>query len=222
MTEHIFPNDVLRALVGNLEKKVAPYQSERDRLLMFAGAALNWLGDFLTDESVLWSREDALPLDDLTLTGTGPEWNAVIIDQCGRSPARFRALLREDPKVRALFSEAIFTDEPILARYDEEKLKVLDGMHRVIAAIRDRRFTIRAYVATPTGQPKPHCEAHVVYDLLRAYQRGLNRDRGALVTALRFLRGSYANVDELLRIRFGSKWIPDNGIQEIIAEALKD
>lgn len=132
-----------------------------------------------------------------------------------------RELFEKEPEAKNIFNDAIFDEVPILVRVDEEKYKVLDGMKRVIAAIRDGKTAIQAYVAEQNGIPKPKCEPHVVYDLLRAYQRGVNHDRTELISALVFLRKSYTNVDELLRNRFAKNWLPDDEMQEIIREALK-
>ena len=216
-----FPDKTyLENLLRNLRAR-AESRAEDELLLMYSGALLNWVGDFLTDEGVVWEKRE-LVLDDLYLTGTGPEWNKIIIDRCERSPEKLRELFTKEPETAEVFKEATSDPAPILVRVDEGILKVLDGMERVIAAIRDGKTTIEAYVGTLSGKPTPHCEPHVVYDLLRAYQRGANRDREGLITALKFLRGAYTNVDGLLRDRFSKSWLPDDEIQEIIREALKN
>lgn len=191
------------------------------RLLMASGAELNWVADFITDASYFWTKEE-LTLDDLWLTGTGPDWNKVVIDECERSPVKFRQRLKNDPALIPLFKDAVFSDDPILLRYEEEKYKVLEGMNRVIAMLRDGKETVTAFVARPSGTPRPMCEPHVVYDLIRAYDRKLTTDRVGLIAALRLLRSCYANVDGLLRDRFTGGWMPNQEIREIVAEALKD
>ncbi|MBI2984230.1 MAG: ParB N-terminal domain-containing protein [Candidatus Kerfeldbacteria bacterium] len=219
-----FPDpEYLGRLARHLKDKIEQHQQGQplEQLLMSCSAAMNWIADFLTDPNVRWTKQE-LRVDDLWLTGTNPTWNAIIIDRCKRSPAELRAILRSDPQTAALFAEAEFDELPILVRVDDGKYKVLDGMHRVIAAIRDGRESVTAFVARLDGQPRPQCEPHVVYDLLRAYHRGINRDRQALVVALRFLRHAYANVDRLLRERFSKAWVPDDEMQAIIAEALQE
>lgn len=217
-----FPDrSFLAQLNDHLRKKIAPYQTPTDELIMLAGAALNWLGDDFSNPNMQWTME-TLSVDSLWLTGTGPAWNAIIIDRCERSPEKLRQLLFSDPVVAAMFGMVTFDDQPILVRHEDGKFKMLDGMHRAIAAIRDGHRTIHAWVGRPTGQLRPSCEPHVVYDFLRAYQRKLNTNRAALITALRFLRKAYTNVDPLLRERFGKEWLPDDDMQRIIAEVLAD
>lgn len=215
-----FPDrEFLEKLIRHLDGKTGANQQPLQRLLMLSGAAMNWIADYITDENAQWSKE-TVALEALYLTGTNPSWNAIIIERCERSPRKLRELFETEPQTRALFAEAKFENPPILARYEEGRYKVLDGMHRVIAALRDGHKTIEAFVARLEGKPRPHCEPHVVYDLLKAYHRKLTTDREGLLAALRFLRGSYANVDGLLRERFNKSWVPDDEIQEIIKEAL--
>jgi len=57
--------------------------------------------------------------------------------------------------------------------------------------------------------------------VLRAYQRGLNKNRRELISALRFLRKSYKNVDDLLKERFNENWIANKKIQSIIKEVFR-
>lgn len=217
-----FPDEeYLRDLVARLREKSEHYQNPLDQLTTVSGASLNWIADFLTDRNIQWTKEE-LTLESLYLTGTGPEWNAIIIDRAERSPAKLRQLIQNDPSIAEVFANEPWSEREILVRADGEKLKVLDGMHRVVAAIRDGRATVKAYVARQEGVPRPQCEPHVVYDFLRAYERGSNRDREAVVNALRFLRKAYANVDGLLRERFSPKWLLDKELQGIVRDALAD
>lgn len=192
-----------------------------EKLVTYCGANLNWVADYISDENIRWSKK-TLSLDKLWLTGTGLEWNKIIIDKCERSPQKLRDLFHNDPSIVGLFSGAIFDNIPILVRFEENKYKVFDGMHRTIAAIRDGRKNIQAFVAAPKGKPKPKCEPHVVYDFLRSYQRKINTDRNGLITALRFLRHSYANVEDLLKNRFNKSYVHDDEIQKIIKEAFEN
>lgn len=74
-----FPDQkYLENLLQNLKAKTEKSLTEGDLLLMYSGAMLNWIGDFITDESVAWIKKELL-LDDLFLTGTGPTWNEIII-----------------------------------------------------------------------------------------------------------------------------------------------
>lgn len=215
-----FPDEKFLAILTKRQKERTEFfQSTEENLLTHAGANLNWIADYVLDLSVCWTKEN-LNIDDLYLTGTCPEWNAVIIEQCQRSSVKFRELLLQNEKITSMFKEAKFDDLPILVRYEKEKHKVLDGMHRVIGAIRDGHSEIIAFVGRLQGNPQPLCEPHVVYDLLRAYDRGINKNKADLIAALRFLKGSYSNVEMLLRKRFGKSWIPSDEIQGIIEEVL--
>lgn len=217
-----FPDQqYLGRLLKRMQKKAMKAQSPLTQLSAATGTLLNWVGYYLTDPAMQWRKED-LAVDALWLTGTWPGWNAVILDRCERSPFRLRELIRQEPEVAQLFADAPADKEAILVRFEDGKYKVLDGMDRAVAAIRDGAVAISAFIATPTGPPKTQCEPHVAYDLIAAYQRGLNRDREGLVAALRFLIAAYANISELLRTRFISSWLPDNDIQKIIREVLAE
>lgn len=214
-----FPDkNFLRNLANNLQNITESYQNPEEKLLMYTGAAMNWIGDFITDKNIKWKKA-VIEIDKLTLTGTNPKWNRVIIDACGRSPEKFRDFLKI-PKNRRIFSAARFNKAPILIRIENNQHKVLDGMKRVIAAILKDKKTINAFVAKSTWRPRPKCEPHIIYDFLRAYQRGINKNRKDLISALKFLRKSYSNVDDLLKNRFNKNWLPDPKIQKVIKEAL--
>lgn len=215
-----FPDqEYLKRLTAHLRDRVDEERPDHELLLMYCGALLNWVSDYVGDESVTWSKQ-TLRLDDLWLTGTNAEWNAIIIERCERSAEKFRALLDADALVKAMFQKAHGRNEPILVRYDDDKRKVLYGMPDTVVAIRDGQSTIEAFVAKTAGKPKTVCEQHIVYDLIRAYQRGLSKDRTGLVAALRFLNESYSNVGETLRVRFQKALLPEDEVQQIIAEVL--
>ncbi len=217
-----FPDaNYLNNLVERFKEWFAVSQKPLDQLITYSGVAMNSIGDYISDENVSW-KEEALPVDDLWLTGTNPEWNAIVMKRCEQSPQKLRALFEAKPAVAHLFDRAQYDDRPILVRYEDDKYKVLDGMHRTIAAIRDGKTELKAFVATLAGVPQPKCEAHVIYDLLRPYARKINTNREQLIGALRFLRHSYVNVDNLLKNRFSKEWLPDDEIQKIIQEALID
>ncbi len=190
-------------------------------LLATSGMLLNWVGDWLSDARVAWEFRK-LPIDDLVLTGTNPEWNAIVIDQAERDPKKLR-LLFQDPAIRAKFDAATFRSDPILIRAEQrdegEKLLLLDGMNRTIAAIRDGITEVDAWIGRRKGASQAQVEAHVVYDLLRAHEQGRG-SREDLVAALKFLRASFGNVDELLRERFGDQWLGDEKMKQIVREAL--
>ena len=217
MPKSEFPDEYLRGLEENHRQKVEESLNAAERLLMYSGARLNWIGEYINDESIHWQLEK-IPVDSLTLTGTGPQWNAVIIEQAEGSPAKLRELLK-NPGIAEIFKNSKYVDIPILVRKDEEKLKVLDGMNRTIAAIRDGIPEINAYIGTGIGESASIVEPHVVYDFIRAYQkRGGNAED--LKGGLRFLIDSYENVRGILKTRLGPEWIKDDKIQQIIKEVL--
>lgn len=216
-----FPNSkFIKEFAQGVQNKVLPQLSPLEKILVFSGVSMNWQADFLLDETVKW-RKRKIKIDELYLTGTNPKWNKIIIDQCQRSPQKFREYLKQNPASRAIFKKAEFVSYPILVRDEGGKMKVFDGMKRVIASLRDGRQEIEAWVAKPSKKPKPEVEPHVIYDFIRSYQRGINKDRKGLLAALRFSRQSYSNVGQLLKERFNAKWLPDKEIQKIIREALK-
>jgi hypothetical protein len=217
MPKSEFPNEYLVALEQNHRKKVEASSDPAERLLMYSGARLNWVGEYINDESIHWKLE-TVPVDSLTLTGTGPEWNAITLDRAEGNPAKLRELLKT-PEIRQMFESSQYVDIPILVRREEDKLKILDGMNRTIAAVRDNIPEIRAYIGTRDGNPTPIVEPHIVYDFIRAYeQRGGNEED--LKGGLRFLLNAYSNVRELLETRFDPKWVRDEKMQQIIKEVL--
>ncbi|MFA6198307.1 MAG: hypothetical protein WC734_04110 [Patescibacteria group bacterium] len=213
--------EYLTDMVKHMRHKFERHNGALEQLLVYTGALLNWVGDFMTDPNVSWTKED-VEVEKLYLTGMGPDENAFIIDQAKRSPRQLQVILHNNHEAQALFAKHTFDPLPILVRLDEDKIKVIDGMHRVIGAIKEDQITITAYFARQTGIPQPHCEPHVIYDLLRAYERGINKDTAGLITALRFLRQSYFNVEQLLRERFNEGWINNPETREIIRQVLND
>lgn len=221
--ETTFPDPAyLNELIEEERRKFEMDATPLEKLVVYSGTTMNWISDFILDPGISWRKEE-LPIDELYLTGTTPEWNKIIIEDAARNPQLLRNLLASKSEVRALFGSASWNEKPILFRKDENRNKVFDGMNRVIAGILDGRTQISAYIGeliAPIYQPV--CEPHVVYDLLRSYFRTINTDRNGLLAALRFLRKSYANVDTLLKHRFNFSGIPDEEIQRIIQEALQD
>lgn len=211
----------LQKLVDRLKGWFAGSQEPLDQLITFSSVAMNNIGDYISDESISW-RKQTLAIDDLWLTGTNPEWNTIILDQCEHLPKKLRVLFETNPTTVKVFERAHHDEMPILVKLEDEKYKVFDGMHRTIAAIREGENKIEAFVAIQEGRPLPKCEAHIIYDLIRPYKRKINTNREQLIAALRFLRHSYSNVDYLLKNRFNSGWIPDDEVQQIIQESLVD
>lgn len=218
MSKKDFPSKYLEGLAENHQKKVLErFKDPADRLLMYSGALLNWVGEFINDESINWKLEK-IPLKDIILTGTGPEWNEITYVKAERSPIKLRKLMKKK-SIREMFKEAKYVDIPILIREVDGELKVLDGMKRVIAASRDGIDEIRAYVGREKGKSKPIVEPHVIYDFIRAFQlkRGSERDFQA---SIRFLVNAYSNTRKLLDERFSYEWIGDKHTVKLIKEAI--
>lgn len=203
--------EVLQKMTGRLQDRFEKRWTEGLKLLAYTGGLLNWIGDYITDENINWSKQ-FIGIDNLRLTGTTPEFNEIIIHKCQRDPKKLRQIINANEKVRDLFGDLDYDpDDPILLRYENKIYHVLDGMYEVVAAIRDGYEELEVYIATPTsGRPRPYCEPHLIYDLLRPYQRGYNQDTAGLIAALRYVKNSYCNAEELIRKRFSDQWIVDN------------
>lgn len=210
----------IRTLVGILRKKVEDQSSDLELLRMYSSASMNWVADYILDPSVRWEKR-WLNVDDLWLTAVGPKWNRFLIDQAKRSPKRLRTILETDARARKIFAAARFSPAPILVRHEDGQYKVLDGMNRVIAAIRSGRPRLETFVASPGRRPKASLEPHVVYDFIRALHRNPRLNRRDFLAAMRFLRAGYRNVDELLKERFSKDWIPIPRLQKVIRTATK-
>lgn len=216
----------LEALADHEEKKIENTLSVRQRLLVNAGIQMNWMGDFLANPAIKYKEQD-IPLQNIRFTGTNPAWNRVLLDQCDRSIAAFQQLVQEDENIRHQFEqEASYGTEPILLiGPDEEGFYLpLDGMHRLVGAALQQRTSMKAFVTSHAEHHLPICEAHVVYDLIRAYQRNARDEQGGtqLYHALCLLIRTYANVPTLLRERFGRDHVAHEDIQEIIERVLAD
>jgi hypothetical protein len=220
MSAKDFSEKYLRGLVNNHRKKVDErLERSADRLLMYSGALLNWVGEMINDNGLKW-RLETVPLEKIIMTGTCPKWNKITLEKAERNPLKLRKLFKEDKSLKDIFKNSKFADIPILIRETEEKeYKVLDGMNRVIAAARDGKDNIKAYIGRRVGKSKAKIEPHVVYDIIRGFQLrgGSKKDFKA---AIRLLLDAYSNTEELLRKRFNKSWVADKKIQELISEVL--
>lgn len=220
-TKYNFPDpEYLKGLVDALKNKVESNQSVEEQLVLYSSAALTWISDIVSDPNTKWRFEE-VRLEDLYLTGTNPEWNTVIIDDCNRNVSVLKERIDSNKAVAALFKDVLYSDIPILLHEKEGGvLAVFDGMHRVVAAIRDGKSHIKAYIAKTSDPITGECEPHVVYDLIKAYQRS-NRslaEKQQLVGALTLLSNAYLNVQVLIKERFNKDWIKDDEIQEILSQ----
>lgn len=213
----------LKELADHEKEKVEAELSDRERTIMYAGARLNWVGDYIGNPAMLWEEKD-LELEELEFTGN----NEFLINVCERSPKIFQEMITNDPKLKEKYTQdASFGDEAILVRtsdHDFVKYKILDGLHRVVGACLSGRKTIRAMVPQNEKNVKPVCEAHTVYDLIRGFIRNRHNEIGReeLFFALKLLINTYSNVEDLLKNRFNEEWVKDKATQEIISKVLEE
>ena len=215
-----FPDDhYLEKLIEKGSKRLQAH-TKPEQLLAFSGVFLDSTAQLVFLKNATWVLKTLPITDEIILTATNPALNALVITQCERKPSRLREVLQRDQKARELVQGITMNNLPILVMQREEGVRVFDGMHRLIAAIRDGAETIGAYVGTLQGEIQPECEAHLIYDLIKPYQWGLHRDREGLVTALRLIKKSYVNAEELMRVRFAPPYLDDPEIMDILKEAL--
>lgn len=216
----------LQELANHEEKKAQQTMSAREKILLYAGFQLNWMGDLLSNPKIKY-KQITVPLEEILFTGTNPEWNKILIDKCEKSVTKFQKLLEENPEMKEKFSqEASFGDESILIikQEGEKKYKVFDGMHRFVGAAIKHRKTISAYTPESSINELPICEAHTIYDLIRGYQRNAQDEQGKkeLYHALKLLSRTYKNVVKLLETRFDESHLPDEEVQKIIKKIINN
>lgn len=216
----------LDGLVEYERAKTLKQLDTRAELLLHAGRGLNWLGDYFGTDQIHWELRE-LPVEVIRFTGTTPAWNAILKEQCQGLPSKLRFLIAQQPELAEQLKAqtAHVDDTPIAVRRgtEPETWKVLDGMHRFVRAVIENRDAINAWVPTNEELVLPMCEPHVIYDLIRGMQRHAHDEAGAadLAVALRLLRRTYANADELLRTRFDRTHVDDDLAQQAIATALE-
>lgn len=221
MPKSEFEKYIKRLAEHEIEKsKLGP----REKILVYAGVHLNWIGDYLANPKIKY-RKLVLPTKKILFSGTSPDWNKILIDKCGRRVENFQKLIARDPKMKSKFAkEAVYDNTPILVRGRDEKgyYRVVDGMHRFVAAVMQKKKSISAYAPVKKNY-LPYCEAHVIYDLIRGYARHTKDRKGEkeLYYALKLLARTYGNVAELLKNRFGKKYLSDKNVQKIIQKVLK-
>lgn len=201
---------------------------DRIKILVMSGVALNWLGDYLANPKIKWI-EKQIAIGKIKFTGTGPEFNKILIDRCGRSPEKFKDLITQDSKIKKIFQNyATKSSIPILVRPDEENkgyYKVLDGMHRFIGAIFAGKNKVAVWLPENDQKALPECEYHVIYDLIRGYQRNARDKEGKkeLYHALKLLSRTYSNVKKVLQERFHQGWVRDaEDVHKVIEKVLKE
>ncbi len=219
--------EYIRDLADHSEEKNNNYlSSPRNKILVHAGIALNWLGDYFANPGIIWKKR-TLPVSKVQFTGTSPEWNEVLIEECKRSPEEFLKLLKKTPGLKKKFQVKLKRNEQlILVRASENRgyYKVLDGMHRFVGFVMSGSKNVGVYLPVNEDRVLPVCEPHVVYDLMRGFERHANDEAGKqqLYSSLILLARTYFNVKTLLFERFDDTRVLNGGLREVLAKVRRD
>ncbi len=216
----------IKNLADHEDEKSKSFLDSRKRILVNAGIRLNWIGDFIANPKIKYKKVK-ISVDNILFTGTNPEWNKVLIGQCRKSVKKFKELIKKNLEIKKRFAcEVSYSNVPILIRGPDERgfFRVFDGMHRFVGAVLKSKKTVMAYVPISEQKHLPICEAHVVYDLIRGFQRHAKDKQGKieLYHALKLLARTYENVVELLEYRFNYTYVADEKVQEIIRRVIKN
>lgn len=212
-------------LANHEDNKSKSFLDSRGRILVNAGIRLNWIGDYIANPKIKYKKIN-IPTDKILFTGTNSEWNKILIDQCQKNVKKFKELVKNDKKIKKRFaSEALYGNKPILMRGPDKNgfYRTFDGMHRFIGAVLKNKKTVPAYIPVNKQDYLPICEAHIVYDLIRGFQRHAKDEQGKedLYHALKLLARTYENVVELLEKRFNFTYVADKDVQKIIKKVIQ-
>lgn len=216
----------IKKLANTEEKKSESYKHDsRHRISVHSGVLLNWLGDYFANPNIKWEKV-SLSVKNILMTGVDPEWNKLFIKKCERKSEKLTKLIAKDLGLKGRIMKWVNSSKNpniILVRKDKDKYKVLDGMHRFVKQILEGKEEIKVYAPTNEISELPHCEPHVVYDLIRGFQRNAYDKKGEtqLRNALALLSRTYGNVNQLLKNRFNKDWISDKKVQKIIEAIIK-
>jgi len=212
-------------------KKLAIHEDERNRkemnpreiILVNSGISMNRIGDFIANPKIKF-KKISVPLEKVLFTSTNPDWNKILIKKCQRKVELFRQLINKDEELKNKISQdASFGNEPVLLHGPDESgnYRPFDGMHRIVGAVIKNRKVITAYVPVNIEKHPPICEPHIIYDLIRAYQKLKNtRNEQSLINALVLLGQYYDNVPNLLKQRFDKRRVLDKDVQKIITKTI--
>jgi hypothetical protein len=216
------------AEVEKTKAEAAEMKTSEGKILTYGGVKLNWLGDFFGNPKIKWEQK-TLSINQILFSGTGPDWNEILIRQCERQPQKFQELVGKDPKLKNKFWQKVKNvDEiPILVRIADEnpkKFQVLDGMHRFIKTVMENKKELRVYVPINEKKYLPVCERHTIYDLIRGFIRNAHDKAGEkeLYFSLKLLARTYSNVVTDLKERFNQNWVRDEKAQAVIQKVIKE
>lgn len=208
--------------VGTYFKKYC--SDPRRAMILLWWVALNNMGDLLWNDLAQYEKREIL-VSDIILWGTNPKINKIILEKAEKDPMKLKNIANTSLEIyNTLDDFASYGNESILlVDIWWEKYKIFDGMHRVVGHILKNKRTISAYVLTNYWEFKPNIEAHVLYDLIKAFQRSSRsiQDKKDLIWALRLLVKNTENATKILEQRFDISHLNDPEIQENIQEALK-
>lgn len=216
------------AEVEKTKAEKAEMETSEGKILVYGGVKLNWLGDFFGNPKIKWKKQ-TLPLEQILFSGTGPDWNKILIDECKRQPEKFQELIKKDPKSKDKFWQEVkdVAGIPILVRIadeDPKKFQVLDGMHRFIKAVIENKKEIKVYLPINEKEFLPVCERHTIYDLIRGFIRNAHNKAGEkeLYFGLKLLARTYSNVIQDLKERFNDNWVRNEKAQAVIQKVIKE
>ena len=185
-------------------------------LCALSARRLNDVATFLSDDSFTWYLEE-VPLEQLRLTGVNPVVNALTVERAEGEPLTLRRLVQQEPAVRQLLlDEGVEPTlrspyEPLLcveSRPGDDKyagkLRVFDGMHRLLSAVLDDRSTVRAWVGRLTNPAgRPLVDPAAVRALIKLWREcPPDTDKATLAATLQQLArcyiATYANAHQVL------------------------
>ena len=221
-------NKYLRNLAQSEEEKSKSFNNtSRHKILIHSGVLLNWLGDYFANPKIKWQKK-LVPIKNILMTGTSPEFNKIFIKQSQRSPSKLLNILEKDKKLKDKVLKWAnktkgFT-ELIILRKEGKYYKVLDGMHRFVKVVLAGVTEIESYVPLNEKSELPVCESHIVYDLIRGYLRNARDKAGQkqLEQSLMLLLRTYSNVEDLLKNRFNLDYVPEKDVQDVIKKVFKN
>ena len=185
--------------------KVLSRYDTRQLIMMLSGAQLNWAGDYLGNPAIPL-RIQNLKHEEITMTGTHKEWNDVLKVRCKGRPQAFLDLIEGDPSIiEGFLRPGLDYSVPLFTRYNpsENTYRIFDGMHRFVNQLIEGKREFISVVYDESDKHLPWCEEHVVYDLIRAYQKNAHDEDGKnqLKQALILILRSYGNAEEALKKR---------------------
>ncbi len=198
-------------------------KDSRDAMIVLWWIALNWMWDLLWTPKGKYTLKN-VKIEDIILTWTTPETNEITINKANRSVTELKKIIKNDKKIlKQIKKVAIYSTEPVLLRKTwENKYKSFDWMHRIVWHIIKWKEYIEAYVLENQSEFLPNIEPHVIYDIIKAYQRSKRTeiDKQEFIWAIKLMARNTENTKKLLKNRFNSKYIMDDDLQKLIKNVI--